>query len=91
MLNTTKVELEFISDSDMYLFFEKGMRSGVSYISKRYVKVNNKYLRCYDAKQESKDIYLTQIICMVMRCLNFFEQAKYSRINTAEIVRKIVC
>ena len=31
MLNTTKVELEHISDPDMYIFFEKGTRGGVSY------------------------------------------------------------
>ena len=36
----TKVELELISDADMYLFFEKGMRGGVSYISERYSKAN---------------------------------------------------
>ena len=40
MLNMTKVVLELISDADMYLFFEKGMRSTVSYISKRYSEVN---------------------------------------------------
>ena len=33
MLNITKVELEFIPDPDMYIFFEKGKRGGVSYIS----------------------------------------------------------
>ena len=27
---------------------------GFSYISKRYGKVNNKYLKSYDPKQESK-------------------------------------
>ena len=36
ILIITKVELELISDADMYLFFEKGMRGGVSYIFKRY-------------------------------------------------------
>ena len=36
----TKVELELISDADMYLFFEKGMRGRVSYISERYSKAN---------------------------------------------------
>ena len=29
MLNMTKVNLELISDPDMYIFFEKGMRDGV--------------------------------------------------------------
>ena len=33
MLSMTKVKLTFISDVDMYLSFEKGMRRGVSYIS----------------------------------------------------------
>ena len=38
MLNTTKVELELISDADMYLLFEKDMRSRVSCITKDTVK-----------------------------------------------------
>ena len=41
MLNMTKVELELIPDADMYLFFEKGMRGGVSCICKTYSKANN--------------------------------------------------
>ena len=40
----------------MYLFFEKGIPGAVSYISKRYSKINNKYLKSYDPKQESKHI-----------------------------------
>ena len=35
MLNMVKVEIVF---ADMFSFFKKGMRGGVSYISKRYVK-----------------------------------------------------
>ena len=56
MLNMTKVELELISDANMYFFFEKGMRGGVSYISKRYSKANSTYLKSYEPKQESKHI-----------------------------------
>ena len=35
MLIMTKFGLDLISDVEMCLFFEKGMRNGVSYISKR--------------------------------------------------------
>ena len=40
----------------MYIFFEKGTRGGVSYISGRYSKSNNKYRNSYDPKPESKHI-----------------------------------
>ena len=40
------------------MFFETGKRGEVSYISKRDIKANNKYLKSYDQKQESKRIYL---------------------------------
>ena len=36
MLKMTKVELEEISDPDKYIFVEKEMRGGISYIHKRY-------------------------------------------------------
>ena len=74
MLNIIKVELELISDANMYFLFEKGIREEVSYSSKRYHPVNNKYLKCYDLKQESKHIiFWMQIIYVVMQCLNFFQ------------------
>ena len=56
ILNMIKVELEVILGEDMYLFFEKGMRGGISYISKRYSLSNKKYSKTYDPKQESKHI-----------------------------------
>ena len=59
MLGMTKVELDLISDVDKYLLFEKGMRGGVSYISKRYSKANNKYLAWCDPKKTKK--YITYL------------------------------
>ena len=58
VLKMTKVELEKISDPDKYMFFEQGMRGGVSYINKRYRKANNEY--CKHDKEKSKNyiIYL---------------------------------
>ena len=40
MLKMTKVELEKISHPDKYMFFEQGMRGGVSYNNKRYSEVS---------------------------------------------------
>ena len=57
MLKMTKVELELIPDYDIYIFFERGTRGGISNISNRYSKANNKYLKSYDPKQESKHIH----------------------------------
>ena len=45
-----------IPDPDMYIFFEKNKRRGVSYISNKYSKATNKYLKSSNPKQESKRI-----------------------------------
>ena len=54
MLKMTWIELELISDTDMHLFIEKGMRRGISYISKRHSKAKNKYMHSYNYKKPSK-------------------------------------
>ena len=54
MLKMTGIELEFISDTDMHLFVQKGMRGGISYFTKKYSKANNKYMKCHDEYKESK-------------------------------------
>ena len=51
MLKMTDIELEKISDIDKYLFIEKGLRGGFSYIAKRYAEANNKYINDYDPKK----------------------------------------
>ena len=53
MLKMTRVKLEKISDIEKYLFIEKGLRGGISYIAKRYAKANNKYMNDYDPKKPS--------------------------------------
>ncbi len=56
MLKYTEAELDLISDSDMYLMIERGIRGGVSSIMKRYSKANHKYLDDYDPEKPSKHI-----------------------------------
>ena len=55
----TRIELNLISDIDMHLLIEKGMRGGISYLAKRHSKTNNKYMEYYDSSKESK--YITYL------------------------------
>ena len=56
VLKMTGIELELISDIDMCLFIEKGMRGSISYIAKRFSQANNKYMQFYDHKKTNKHI-----------------------------------
>ena len=54
MLKMTKINLELLSDVDKLLMIEKGIRGGISIISNRYGKANNKYIKEYDKTEPSK-------------------------------------
>ena len=56
-LKMTSIEL--ISDVDMYLMIEKGLRGGMSVISHRKAEANNKYIKTYDPEKPSK--YITYL------------------------------
>ena len=52
-------ELELLTDPNMYLFVESGIRGGLSQVSKRYAKANNKYMSDYDKqKMDEYILYL---------------------------------
>ena len=56
MLKMTRIELELISENDIYLFVENGQREGISCIVQRFSKANNKYIKFYDNSNLSKYI-----------------------------------
>ncbi|KAJ8912343.1 hypothetical protein NQ315_014710 [Exocentrus adspersus] len=54
MLKHTKCSLETIQDVDILLFFESGVRGGLSQCSNRYSIANNKYVPGYNSEAPSK-------------------------------------
>ena len=56
MLKMTKTNLDLITDIEMQLFIEKGMRGGISYLAHRHAEANNKYMKNYDLDRESSYI-----------------------------------
>ena len=59
-LKITEVELELLSDPDMLLMIEKGIRGGISMISNRHGKANNSYMddECNDKRATKYITYL---------------------------------
>ena len=54
-LKITDIDLELLSDPNMLLMFEKGIRGGISIISNRYGEANNKYMgRGFNKNKPSK-------------------------------------
>lgn len=58
-LKITGVKLDLLTDPDMLLMVEKGIRGGVSMISTRYGKANNPYMSNYDNRLPNK--YITYL------------------------------
>ena len=52
-LKKTGVTLELLTDKDMLLLFEKGIRGGMCNAVCKYVKANNKYMKNYDKTKKS--------------------------------------
>jgi len=59
LLKKTGVELELLTDLDMHLFIERGMRGGISMVSKSHARANNPLVEGYN--QEEPKNYITYL------------------------------
>ena len=55
-LKKTNIELELLTDYDMLLIVEEGIRGGICDSIHRYAKMNNKYIKNYNKDEESSYI-----------------------------------
>ena len=51
LLKLTNISLEQITEPDMYLFMEKGLRGGISMVSHRHAQANNPQMQNYNPEQ----------------------------------------
>ena len=49
----TEVKLEILTDNDMLLMVEKGVKGGICHTIHRYAKANKKYMKDYDKNEKS--------------------------------------
>ena len=52
-LKETKEKLQLLKDYDMLMMLERGIRGGISHISKRYASANNMYMEDFDETKPS--------------------------------------
>ena len=55
-LKKTNIELELLTDYDMLLMVEEGIRGGICHSIQQYTKSNNKYMKGYNNNEESSYI-----------------------------------
>ena len=57
-LKKTELELELLTDTDMLLMVENGIRGEICQAIYRYVKANNNYMNNYDKRKTTYLMYL---------------------------------
>ncbi len=95
-LKMTGAQLENLTSIQMYQMFEGNLRGGVSMITQRYAKSNNKYLKNYNVNKPSS--YILSLDCnnlygkslrsfLPISDFKFMKRSQINKITTAEIMQ----
>ncbi|GFS66935.1 uncharacterized protein TNCV_4561841 [Trichonephila clavipes] len=86
-IKTTNVTLELLTDINMYLMLESGIRGGMCLVSKRYSKANNKYLDNFDEMSPSKFIISLDVNNLYGTAMGFYSlpESEFRFLNEEEI------
>ena len=89
-LKKTNIELELLTDYDMLLMAEKGIRGGICHSIQRYAKANNKYMKSYNKDEESSYIqYLDANNLYVWAMSKKLPTNRFKWLDTSETSNKI--
>lgn len=82
MLKYTGVSIELLTDVDMLLFVERGIKGGLCQVNKRFAEANNQYMdEEFDpSKEKSYLMYLDGMYCLSF----FFHVASFCHRNTTQ-------
>ena len=83
-LKKTKVELELLTDIDILLMIEKGIRAGICQSIYRYAKTNNKYVKNYN-----KDIISSYLIYLDANNLYGWAMSQKLPVNGFQWVKNV--
>ncbi|GFQ75729.1 vesicular glutamate transporter 2 [Trichonephila clavata] len=86
-IKKTNVTLELLTDINMYLMLESGIRGGMCLVSKRYSKANNKYLDNFDEMSSSKFIISLDVNNLYGTAMAFYNlpESEFRFLNQKEI------
>ena len=83
-LEKARVKLELLTDIDMTMIVEKGIRGGICHAIHKYPKANNKYMKNYD-----KDMELPYLKYLGAKNLYGWAISKNSSVNGFEWVEDL--